>query len=63
MVLIREIKKVKDQTILSKSRWLDDPGTFLTPGTPPMHVGRPGEGPAVAPRRYRWTVGRSAFRL
>ena len=29
---------------------------FLTHGTPPMHEGRPGEGPAVAPRRYRWTL-------
>ena len=33
-----------------------------------MHEGRPGEGPAVVPRLYRWTVGRwtvgrSAFRF
>ena len=41
---------------------------FLTLGTPLIHEGRLGEGPAVAPRRYRWTVdrwtvGRSAFRF
>ena len=34
---------------------------FLMLGTPLTHEGRLGEGPAVAPRRYRWTVGRSAF--
>ena len=31
---------------------------FLTLGTPLIHEGRLGEGPAVAPRRYRWTVVR-----
>ena len=36
---------------------------FLTLGTPLIHEGRLGKGPAVAPRRYRWAVGRFAFRL
>ena len=31
---------------------------FLMHGTPLMYEGRLGEGPAVAPRRYRWTVVR-----
>ena len=31
---------------------------FLMLGTPLTHEGRLGEGPAVAPRRYRWTVVR-----
>ena len=31
---------------------------FLTHWTPLIHEGRLGEGPAVAPRRYRWTVVR-----
>ena len=43
----------------SVAGWVTPP----TIGTPLMHEGRPGEGPAVAPRRYRWAVGRFAFRL
>ena len=31
---------------------------FLMLGTPLTHEGRQGEDPAVAPRRYRWTVVR-----
>ena len=37
--------------------------SVTAPRTPPMYEGRPREGPAVAPRRYRWTVGRFCLPL
>ena len=44
----------------SVAGWVTPPTTpaFLTPGTPLMHEGRPGEGPAVAPRGQKSKLGR-----